>query len=90
MSKFKSFGPGWPTARLQATFTYHNPDKSADNPDELRETYETIRACGLDMATKLTQLCPNSPELVRAINSVQESVMLANAAIAIHGLPKVE
>jgi hypothetical protein len=60
-------------------FTYHAP--SGDQS----ERYERIRAAGKTLALELEHLCPSSPELTRAVNAVDEAVMLANAAVARHG-----
>lgn len=61
---------------LENRFTYHPP--MGNQP----ERYERIRVAGLVFAKTLADSCPSSPELTRAINAVDEAVMLANAAIA--------
>jgi hypothetical protein len=61
---------------LQNRFTYHPPR------DGQAERYGQIRTGGLALAQLLADLCPSSPELTRAVNAVDEAVMLANAAIA--------
>ncbi|MFJ9031088.1 hypothetical protein ACIRQP_21665 [Streptomyces sp. NPDC102274] len=63
---------------LKNRFTYHPPQPGQP------EKYEQIRAGGLALAQLLAELCPSSPELTRAINAVDDAVMLANAAIARH------
>ncbi|MFE2941047.1 hypothetical protein ACFXKG_18580 [Streptomyces sp. NPDC059255] len=63
---------------LENRFTYHPP--VGNQP----ERYEQIRAGALTFAELLAELCPSSPELTRAINAVDEAVMLANASIARH------
>ncbi|RDG37972.1 Acb2/Tad1 domain-containing protein [Streptomyces corynorhini] len=63
---------------LENRFTYHPPVGDQD------ESYEQIRAGGLALAQLLADLCPSSPELTRAVNAVDEAVMLANAAVARH------
>ncbi|MFJ2676408.1 hypothetical protein [Streptomyces sp. NPDC087525] len=63
---------------LENRFTYHPPQPGQT------ERYEQIRAGGRALAQLLAELCPGSPELTRAINAVDDAVMLANAAIARH------
>jgi len=68
---------------LENRFTPHAP--SGDQP----QRYQCVRAAGLEFASLLVELCPSSPELTRAINAVDDAVMLANAAIARHlSVPK--
>lgn len=67
---------------LENRFTYHPPQPGQ------AERYEQIRAGGLALARLLAELCPSSPELTRAVNAVDEAVMLANAAIARHDQPE--
>lgn len=61
---------------LNNRFTYHKP--FGDQPDR----YEKIRAAMLKAAGVVFDLCPGSPERTRAINALDEAMMLANAAIA--------
>lgn len=61
---------------LDNRFSYHPPQ--GDQP----QRYEQIRAGGRSFAELLAELCPSSPELTRAVNAVDEAVMLANAAVA--------
>ncbi|QXE36219.1 hypothetical protein KQY30_20190 [Streptomyces sp. GMY02] len=63
---------------IEARFTYHPPQ-----PGQV-ETYERIRAGGRAFAELLAELCPASPELTRAVNAVDDAVLLANAAVARH------
>ncbi|MFJ2174318.1 hypothetical protein ACIOHE_15570 [Streptomyces sp. NPDC087851] len=63
---------------LENRFTYHPP------VGDQAERYEQIRAGGRTFAELLAELCPSSPELTRAVNAVDDAVMLANAAIARH------
>lgn len=46
------------------------------------ERYGAIRAGCLDLARLIVKLTPCSPEQARALNAVDEAMMLANAAIA--------
>lgn len=64
---------------IERRFTYHPP-----TPDQIPR-YERIRSAGKEMAYLLQDACPPSAELTRAINAVEEAVMLANAAIARNG-----
>ena len=68
---------------LTNRFTYHPPEPGQP------ERYERVRAGGLALAELLVEMCPSSPELTRAVNAVDEAVMLANAAIARHPDPAV-
>lgn len=61
---------------LENRFTYHAPGPGQP------ERYERVRAGGLALAELLEETCPSSPELTRAVNSIDDAVMLANAAIA--------
>ncbi|WP_405699077.1 hypothetical protein OG209_05150 [Streptomyces sp. NBC_01383] len=61
---------------LDTRFTYHPPH------GDQAQRYERLRAGGLEFARLLAELCPSSPELTRAVNAVDEAVMLGNAAIA--------
>lgn len=46
--------------------------------------YDRIRLAGRQFAELLAELCPSSPELTLAVNSVDLAVMQANAAVARH------
>lgn len=61
---------------LKNRFTYHAPfgDQAA--------RYGMIRAKALEFAILIRDLTPCSAEQTRAINSVDEAMMCANAAIA--------
>jgi len=63
-------------AELEVRFTYHPP--SAEQVPK----YNAIRSAAYDFARTLGQLCPESTELTRALDKLDEVVMLANAAIA--------
>ena len=77
--------PGWPIDRINDTFKFHSPMdvKDEDDRTELIQAYGDIREAGRKFAHVLNRLCPNSAEKVRAINAVQEAVMIANAALAL-------
>lgn len=78
---------GWTDDRIQKTFQYHNPGTLADGEREATvQAYEAIRAGGGEFAKLLIRYCKATPELTRAINSIQDAVMRANAAIAINGI----
>lgn len=57
-------------------FTYHPPLEGQP------ERYVKIRQAAADFARLLVAQCPLSAELDRAIDKLDEAVMLANAAIA--------
>lgn len=63
---------------LDNTFTYHAP-----KPDQLPR-YEAIRAKAKELAALIQSGTPPSREQSLALTSVQQSVMWANAAIAIN------
>lgn len=60
-------------------FTYHPPK------DGQVETYQKIRDEAKEFALLVDAACPPSREKSLAITSIQQAVMWANAAIAIHG-----
>lgn len=63
---------------IENVFKYHKP-----LPDQgLR--YEAIRAAARDFARLLEKSCPESREKSIALTKLQETVMFANAAIAIN------
>lgn len=84
---------GWSDERIDTVFKYHNPMKIEDSlvRSATIEGYESMRAAGGELARKMARYCPESPELTRAINHIQEAIMLANAAIAVNGvnLPRI-
>jgi hypothetical protein len=49
--------------------------------------YEQIRAGCLELADLVVRLTPCSPEQTRALNALDEVMLLANAAIARHEEP---
>ncbi len=59
-------------------FTYHAPT------DSQAGRYQRIRYEAGQLARTFASLCPACPELDRAIDKIDEAVMLANAAIARH------
>lgn len=61
---------------VERRFTYHPP--SGTQPAR----YERIRTMARQYAELITALCPDSDERDRAIDRLDEVVMLANAAIA--------
>lgn len=59
-------------------FTYHPPKE--DQPNR----YERIRAAGKGLAMAIMECCPESSDRNEAIARVRESVMWANASIAVN------
>jgi len=57
-------------------FTYHSP--KGDQP----ERYVAIREKAKELALLMVENCPESRELLNAINHLQLATMLANASIA--------
>lgn len=60
------------------TFTYHQP--KADQPMR----YEALREKAKELAELILATTPESREQSLALTHLQETVMFANAAIAIH------
>jgi hypothetical protein len=58
-------------------FTYHSP-----RPDQLPR-YEAIRSSAKALAYVISANTEVSPDQTRAINSIREAVMFANASIAL-------
>lgn len=61
---------------LTSRYAYHAP-----KGDQV-ERYAAIRAKVLETAMLVRDLTPCSPEQARALNALDEAMMLANAAIA--------
>ncbi len=60
-------------------FSYHPPLNTLT-----REKHEFVRESVGSLASKLNKVIPDSPEKTLAIRRLQEAMMYANAAIAIH------
>lgn len=71
------------SASLDRTYTYHPPFGTQTN------RYQAIREFGKAFAKLITESTPPSREQSLALTKVQESVMWANAAIAIHEIEPV-
>ncbi len=65
-------------AQIETSFTYHAPQ--ADQPDR----YVGLREAAKALAVMMCLNCPESRELSLALTHLQESVMWANASIAIN------
>ena len=63
-------------AQLKNRFMHHPPK------GDQAGRYEKVRAAILDAAQTCVNLTPVSPEQTRAINALDEAMMLFNAAIA--------
>lgn len=66
-------------AEIAEIFTYHAPTEGQ------KKVYGAIRASAKELAEMLNASCPESREKSIALTKLQEAVMFANAAIAIHG-----
>lgn len=64
--------------QIENIFTYHKP--FGDQPDR----YQNLRAEAHELATLINHLCPESREKSLAITHLQQSIMWANASIAIN------
>ena len=67
-------------AQIRDTFRYHSP-----NPDAV-SAHEAIRGLMTDTVVAVAACLPNSRERSTFITLCQQAQMMANAAIAIHGL----
>lgn len=63
---------------IENIFTYHPPTQ------EQAMRYTELRRCARVFAGEINKLCPESAEKTLAIRRLQESVMYANASIAIN------
>lgn len=62
-------------------FTYHAPFGNQ------AERYGTLRTAARNLAMSINALCPDSREKSLALTNLQQSVMWANASIAINEKP---
>jgi hypothetical protein len=60
-------------------FTYHQPTPTAN------QSYETIRDAAKHLALVIWKNCPYGADRTAAIRKLRETVMTANAAIALNG-----
>lgn len=63
---------------VEGTFTYHTP--FGDQP----QRYEALRAKAKELAELVQSHCPESREKALAFTNLQQSIMWANASIAIN------
>jgi hypothetical protein len=59
-------------------FTYHKPFGGQ------QERYQQLRDCARLTARAINEMCPDSREKSLALTSLQQSIMWANASIAIN------
>jgi hypothetical protein len=64
------------TEQLEHRYMYHAPK------GDQAQRYEQVRAACCSLAITLVRLTPCSPEQARALNALDEVMMLASAAIA--------
>lgn len=69
------------SATLEQVFTYHSPFGIQ------QERYVTLRTNARALAELIVELTPASREQSVALTKIQEAVMWANSAIAIHEKP---
>lgn len=70
--------------QIRETFKYHSPNSNAV------KFHEAIRELITDTTVNVADLIPQSRERSLFITLMQQAQMMANAAIAIHGLPENE
>ena len=70
--------------QIRETFKYHSPDPQA------RARHEDIRHFMTETVVTIAEKLPASRERSMFITLMQQAQMMANASIAIHGLPKEE
>jgi len=66
------------TGDIRRIFTYHNPTVYQI------EKYQVMREKALELALLIHSSTPDSREQSIALTHLQEAVMMANAAIALH------
>ena len=64
--------------QIENNFKYHSPKEGQP------EKYTAIREKAKELAYMIDELCPNSREKSLAITNLEQSVMWANASIAIN------
>lgn len=64
---------------VEDVFTYHAPD------EQQRAAYAIIRATALQLATAILEATPACADQQAALRKLRESVMTANAAVALKG-----
>jgi hypothetical protein len=67
--------------QLDNIFTYHAPQGTQ------LERYSAIREIAKSAATTINLMCPESREKALALTNLQQTVMWANASIAINEVP---
>lgn len=67
--------------QIENIFTYHSP--IGNQP----QRYQAIREVARQLAVVINDSCPESREKSLAITNLQQSVMFANASIAINEKP---
>lgn len=63
---------------IENKFSYHAP--KGDQP----ERYEKLRSIAKKLAYEIEELCPDSREKAIAMTKLKESIMWANASIAVN------
>ena len=63
---------------IESTFTYHAPN------EEQQKRYVELRNKAKELAYMIQSHCPDSREKSIALTKLQETIMMANAAIAIN------
>ena len=70
--------------QIERTFTYQSTAPGQT------ERYEALRSKAKELALLINELCPESREKSLAVTNVQQTVMWANAAIALSAPPQAE
>lgn len=66
------------SAELENRYSYHSPKS------DQTQRYEALRAKAKELAHMIDELCPNSREKSTAHTNLQQTIMWANASIAIN------
>lgn len=72
-------GPGMDVDDIEKIFSFHPPAN-----DDIKDQHEAVREACKTAAKQILLLTPVCPEQTTAIRKLQEAMMFANAAIAIH------
>lgn len=72
--------PGLDHNQIDEIFSFHPPRPDTDDADR----HDKVRLVCRNAAHAIKDLTPDSPEQTTALRKLQEAMMHANAAIAVH------